>query len=191
MKKWTNVLLASSLLFTTLGTTTVANEVSAKESVKATTSAAAKNSIYQGFKGGESRATIKKIAKKKGWKLKGEKEYNITYSKVNLYGQKNWTITFIFDSPDSDDMFMNMLYEAPVKKGKKSKAAVKKAQTKLHNHIKKDLGNKKPTSSISPSADDGTVNYSSQWYMQDVDIFANTSYKSKKTTQTIIVGFYF
>lgn len=191
MKKWTNVLLASSLLFTTLGTTTVANEVSAKESVKATTSAAAKNSIYQGFKGGESRATIKKIAKKKGWKLKGEQEYTITYSKVNLYGQKNWTITFIFDNPDSADMFTNMLYEAPVKKGKKSKAAVKKAQKKLHNQIKKDLGNKKPTSSTSPSADDGTVNYSSQWYMQDVDIFADTYYKSKKTTQTIIVGFYF
>lgn len=194
MKIWTNVLLASSLLFTTLGATTITNEVSAKENVKATTSAAAKKAIYQGFKGGESRATIKKIAKKKGWKLKDEQEFNITYSKVNLYGQKNWTVTFVFDSPYSDDMFTDMYYEAPVQKGKKSKAAVKKEQTKLHNQIKKDLGNKKPLYASSPSVDEGTVKYASKWDMwdmKDVTVYSLTSYKSKKTEQVIIVSFYF
>lgn len=84
MKKWTSVLLASSLVFSTIGVTTITNDVSAKESTKVKT-AASKDVAYSGMYFGDTKSEVKKKAKAKKWKLVDSDKDNLYYSQ-KVYG---------------------------------------------------------------------------------------------------------
>lgn len=176
MKKWTSALLASSLVFSTIGATTVTNDANAKESTKVETAAAAKKSLYQGFKGGESKAKVKKIAKKKGWKLKSEDKYTLIYSNVNFYGQKKGTTEFVFLNSDELNNIRN--YNPLNYKGKPNKTTdkyLKNKQDKLISKVKKDIGNKKPGYSYYSGPENEVYGYTNAWYIKKITIRVSTA----------------
>lgn len=140
-KKWTSALLASSLVFSTIGATTVANDANAKESTKVETAAAAKKTLLWGLKGGETRAQIEKMAKKKGWKDTQDTGYNSVayYIPGKFYNQSKTVIHFYFNN-NKKRTLTNINYYFNVMDEKKDNP--KKRYTTMYKKMNTDLGKK-------------------------------------------------
>lgn len=132
MKKWASVLLASSLVFSTIGATTVTNDVSAKESTKVETAATGKLAV-SGFYFGESKSTVKKKAKAKGWKLIDENGGSLVY-KRKVYGHQAH-VYFTFELNRLKDV-MIMFKDT---NGINSWNQIQKYHNDIRRKLKKDL----------------------------------------------------
>lgn len=136
MKKWVSVLLASSLMFSSIGFTTITNHVSAKESTKVET-AASKDIAYSGMYFGDTKSEVKKKAKAKKWKLLASNKDDLYYS-TKVYGHPA-IIVVGFKSNSLIDVFISFedAYELT------SWSSIKAYHKGIYNKLNRDLKYKK------------------------------------------------
>ncbi len=173
MKKYIRVLLASSLLFSIVGSSIPVNEVVAKQSTKKTT--VAEKKLFLNLKGGESKNKVKKIAKKNGWVESAENDsrYYLYYEKVNVYGYDS-RVTFSFDEETNTLNYFQYNVSAVENFNKRissTEGELKKYHNILYKKLKKDLGNKKGITTFNT-----TENYyfSTIWNINNTRIYLET-----------------
>lgn len=135
--KFSKYVLASSLLFTTA----IATAAPAHAQTTTVETAATKVYTYKGFKANDSIAQVKKVAKKKGWKLvEASKSGDTLTYKATVYNYAT-AVTFNFNTGKkvSDSKLRGLDLELSHKKGPKKNTTNKKHHQYIVNKIKKDF----------------------------------------------------
>lgn len=169
MKKWTTILLASSLMFSTVASTTLKNDANAKESTTVET-AAVKEATYKNIYLGDSINTFKKKAKAKKWEFLQDRyrgEYYSVHYTGKVYGHPA-TILVEFENGSLIGVGISFTYESKLNTWNK----VQSFRKKIKNKINKDLKYKKSTT----SKKDGNI--VTQWKFKKKTVIQTTGYNS-------------
>lgn len=170
MKKWATILLASSLMFSTVASTTLTNDASAKENTTVETAAVKKEATYKNIYFGDNLSVFKKKAKAKKWVFLEDgyrgKYYSMYYS-GKVYGHPA-SIIVEFENSSLIGMGFSFNYQSKLTTWNK----VQSFNKKIKNKINKDLNYKKSTTS---KQDDNIVN---QWNFKKSIVIQTTGYNT-------------
>lgn len=198
MKKWTNILLLSSLVFSTLSVTPITSDADAKGNTKVETAATAKKEVIHGLTKTTSKKDVEKIAKKKSWKktskysdmIQPELEsldYALEYSNVSIYNKKKVNISFSFINTKKG--LQKIEYRFKEEKVKNlTKKSLKQEHNKMVAQIQKDIGSK-PTFNIDLGINNQPA-IRSDFKFKNIELSVTTRKLKKDTLQHSIVAFY-
>ncbi|WP_010291192.1 hypothetical protein [Kurthia massiliensis] len=169
MKKWATILLASSLMFSTVASTTLTNDANAKESTTVET-AAVKEATYKNIYFGDDKSTFKKKAKAKKWVFL-EDSYRGDYHGLHYRGKVYGRSAFIlveFKYGLLTGMAVNFEKESKLTTWNK----VQSFRNEVYRKINKDLKYKKSTT----SKKDGNI--VTQWKFKKKTVIQTTGYNN-------------
>lgn len=173
MKKYIITAIAATVLSSTLGLTSHSQQSIAKENPIVHTSAA-KNTVFFGLKAKDSQAKVKKIAKKKGWKLVADPydEGDLTYKNVQFLGYKYSEMTFVFDHQNKLTMISGLISNQKKMKNIASKK-LENEHTTIVKKIQADISKKGKMNKI---VGEFSNTYSTAWKVNKIEVRLTSGY---------------